>query len=132
MRKAKFTASNSIKQSPEIMLEEAVDTLKRLPNQRIKAKLTSWPEIVQKSAEHYASTPNFIKPAAPEPSAIDRLDFVLDALVTVNDVERRLLWARASKISWRKLEQYENLSHTTLRKFYKTGLDKLSHKLNIN
>lgn len=109
-----------------MMLEEAVDTLKRLPSQSIKAKLSSWPDVVKSTAETYASMPNFIKPAAASPDAIDRLDLVLDGLIKLNAQERRIVWARASKISWRKLEQYENLSHTTLRKHHQSGLERLN------
>lgn len=108
-----------------ILLEEAVDTLKRLPSQSIKAKLTSWPDVVRNTAETYASIPNFIKPARPSPDAIDRLDMVLDGLIKLNTQERRIVWARASKISWRRLEQFENLSHTTLRKHHHSALEKL-------
>lgn len=108
------------------LLEEAVDTLKRLPSQSLKAKMSSWPDVVKSSAELYMSMPNFIKPAAATPDAIDRLDLVLDGLIQLNAQERRILWARASKISWRRLEQFENLSHTTLRKYHQGGLERLN------
>lgn len=109
----------------EIFLKEAVDTLRRLPSQSLRAKLSSWPDVVQRSAEVFSTIPNFIRPAAPSPSAIDRLDYLLHCLVKLNEQERRLIWARASNVSWRKLEHYENLSHTTLRKYHKTGIEKL-------
>ena len=109
----------------EMILKDAVDTLKRLPSQSLRAKLSSWPDVAQRSAEIFSTIPSFTKLAAPSPQAIDQLDYVLSLLLKLSEQERRLVWARASNISWRRLEQFENLSHTTLRKYHKEGIDKL-------
>lgn len=104
---------------------EAADCLRRLPGGYKKAKLTSWPDVVQSTAEAYGYNPVRSRPGAPSPAAISRMDECLLWLFDLTAEERKIIWARACKISWRRLEDMDGRSHVTLRKVYKGALGKV-------
>jgi hypothetical protein len=103
-------------------LREAADTLKRLPRADLRPRLTLWPEVVRSAAEVAMLEPSRLRRAAPAPAAIDRLDKVLSWLLACDEEARRMVWARACGISWRRLEDIDGRSHMTLRKVEDRGL----------
>ncbi len=103
-------------------LEEAAETLRRLPAGLRRPRLTSWPEVVRDSAGLLApSSDRRVRPAAPTPGAIDRMDRTLLWLLACDDEARRLVWARACRVPWRRLEDLDGRSHVTLRKIVARG-----------
>lgn len=116
-----------IKKSPtEMLLYEAVYTIRNLPGARLRQKLTSWPDTIPAGIKAIAALPHQPLYIRPSPQSISNLDRMLDALMKVKETERRILWARASNVTWKKLCAREGLSHVTLRKYYMSGLDKLT------
>lgn len=111
-------------EEPEIptALEEAAETLRRLPAGLRRPRLTSWPDVVRDSAGLLApSAEGRARPAAPTPGAIDRMDRTLGWLLACDAEARRLVWARACRVPWRRLEDLDGRSHVTLRKIVARG-----------
>jgi hypothetical protein len=46
--------------------------------------------------------------------------------------QRRIVWARACNIPWRRLEDMDGRSHVTLRKIYVEALLTMAKRLNGN
>lgn len=97
-------------------LEEATDTLRRLPGGSVKNRVTFWPDVVQTSIYSFDYGKGKPRLAAPMPTAIDRMERVLGWLLTCEQEPRKLAWARACGIPWRRLEDIDGRSHVTLRK----------------
>ncbi|MBC7134897.1 DUF6362 family protein [Oceanibaculum nanhaiense] len=119
--------------TPELVkarLAEAADTLRRLPSARIRARLTAWPDVVQSAATAYGYEAARTRPAAPSPEAISRMDETLGWLFWVENDGRRLLWARAMGVPWRRLEDLDGRSHVTLKRAHDRLLDEIARRLN--
>lgn len=111
-------------------LEEAAETLRRLPPALRRPRLTAWPEVVRDSAGLLGpSAEGRVRPAAPTPGAIDRMDRTLTWLLACDPEARRLVWARACRVPWRKLEDLDGRSHVTLRKIVGRGHDQIRRRL---
>ena len=59
------------------------------------------------------------------PKEISEMDFWLIALSSLPEDERRIVMARACGIPWRRLEEIDGQSHTTLRKIEANALQLL-------
>ncbi|NQW08292.1 MAG: hypothetical protein HQ481_00220 [Alphaproteobacteria bacterium] len=117
-----------------VLLEEAADTLRRLPRAMAKPRLSSWPTVVRESMPLIAAdtADGRGRLAPPTPGAIDRMDAVLFWLLVCDLEARRLVWARACCIPWRRLEDQDGRSHMTLRKVVNRGLDQIRRHLRAN
>ena len=74
----------------EARIEEAVETLKRIPVPDIQRSVTRWPDFIHDSHEAYGYT-TFRAPRSPAaPDAISRLDETLDWL----------RWSRSTSDRW--------------------------------
>lgn len=108
------------------LLREAADTLRRLPSALARPRLSSWPAVVRDSAAELSGSDSVRRsPIPPSPQAIDRMDRVLGWLLSCDEEARRLVWARATGISWRRLEDLDGRSHVTLRKIVARGHDQI-------
>ena len=50
------------------------------------------------------------------------MHYWVDCILKLDEESRRIVMARAAGISWRRLEEIDGRSHTTLRKVEKTAL----------
>lgn len=108
------------------LLREAADTLKRLPRGLAGPRLSSWPAVVRDSVSLMAApVSERTRQAPPAPQAIDRMDRALVWLLSCDEEARRLVWARANGVPWRKLEDIDGRSHVTLRKIVGRGHDQI-------
>ncbi|MCH8092939.1 MAG: hypothetical protein IIC57_11415, partial [Proteobacteria bacterium] len=114
-------------------LEEAAETLKAqslsirdMPSGRV----TAWPDVVHDAIVAYGYAPVRMRPAAPTPAKISRADEAVQWLFWLSDRERKIVWARACRISWRRLAAIDGRSHPTLRKIFAGGLDAILRNLN--
>lgn len=110
-------------------LKEAAQTLRRLPKARLSTSMTAWPDVVRQSAEAYGYDRSFARPIPPRPDQITRMDEALPWLFTLEPEVRRVVWARASGVSWRRLEMMDGRSHTTLRKLENRGIQGILEQL---
>ena len=111
------------------LLIDAAETLRLLPSANLKNKLTYWPDVIQESTILWTKgyTPTRRRAS---PQKIDELDVILKWLLPLSAEERRIVWAKSCKIPWRKLEDIDGRSHTTLRKIYTRGVEKICVLLN--
>jgi hypothetical protein len=107
--------------TPELIkarFEEAALALRALPlnaRDRPQARLSRWPDVVHQAMLAYGWTEARVRPPAPSPAAIDRLDETLSWLWPLADDERRLVMARAFRLPWRRIEDLDGRSERTLR-----------------
>lgn len=108
------------------LLREAADTLRRLPRGLARPRLSNWPEVVRDSVPVLGAAETVSRRLSPpSPQAIDRMDRTLTWLLACDEEARRLVWARATGIAWRKLEDMDGRSHVTLRKIVARGHDQI-------
>ncbi len=110
--------------------KEASDTLKRLPKGFLKPKMTAWPDVVIDSFSLRGFGTESNRKGPPSPKAIDRMDECLQWMLAMPKENRRLVWARACGIPWRRLEDMDGRSHVTLRKHHDYALEALARNLN--
>ena len=104
-------------------LEEALDVLARLPEERARGFYDLWPRIVVEpsGAAHLA---------APTPEAIDRMDEALGWLCWLDPEERRLVWLRAEGLPWKRITHRLAIGRTTAWQRWTTALLKIAVRLN--
>jgi hypothetical protein len=101
--------------------------LKLMPLGRLDRPLrtkSSWGDFHQAAVLSMASHRRPVR-RKPSPEKISNMEQWLDALLDLPEGERRIVVARACRIPWRRLEEMDGRSHTTLRKVERLGLDKL-------
>jgi hypothetical protein len=104
-------------------LEEAVDVLARLPEERARGFYDLWPRLVGEPSR-YAG------PAAAAPEAIDRMDEALGWLCWLEREERVLAWLRAEGLPWKRITHRLGIGRTTAWQNWTTALLKISTRLN--
>lgn len=129
-------------------LEEAADSLRRLRAGRRTLPagyVGAWPAVVQDSWDGYGVYQPRLRPAAPSARAIDRMDETITWITRIGGEDelrrlverhrhspkqaedaviarRKIVWARACGMPWRRLEDMDGRSHTTLRKVQAEGI----------
>lgn len=109
-------------------LERAADTLRRLPmplQGKPSLPRSSWPDAPDSPAEAYGYAPQRLPPLPPRARAVSELDQVLPWLVGLDDVERRLVWARAAGVAWARLSREFGLSVGQLRYRHDSAIDRI-------
>jgi hypothetical protein len=89
----------------EALLCRAAQTLLAMPDARPGGFRSFWPDIVRKASESFgtdAMRDRFEVGARPTPTAqdIDELDRVLEAVLKLTPLSRRIVWARALHADW--------------------------------
>jgi Domain of unknown function (DUF6362) len=103
-------------------LEEAADTLARLPDERVGGLYDLWPRLIG-AAGRQAS------PAAAAPEAIDRMDEALGWLMWLEPEERQLVWLRAEGLPWKWITRRLGIGRTTAWQRWTTALLKIVVRL---
>ena len=110
------------------MLARAADTLRRLPmplQGRPSIPRSSWPDAPNAPGDAYGYTVQGLPPLPPRPRAVSELDRVLPWLVPLDEVDRRLVWARALGRSWPRLAREFGLTVGQLRYRYDAAIDRI-------
>lgn len=86
-------------------LEEAVDTLRRLPVKDLKPMgfRASWPVMLQDLCEADGPADVRVKMGPPTSDAIDRMDEVMEWLRWLEPDDVQLLWLRAELVPWKMI-----------------------------
>jgi hypothetical protein len=109
-------------------LERAADTLKRLPmprNGMPARERSSWPAIPDDPddlCDRASSRPHVTPPRA---RAISELDRVLPWLGTLDGAERRVVWARATGLSWPRLAREFGVTVGQVRYQWNSAIDRI-------
>lgn len=112
-------------------LIQAMKTMRILPlkpGDRPQKTASSWVEFSQETPflAGHERRPIRQKVTAKQ---INHMEYWLDAALSLDVGVRRIVLARACKISWRRLEEIDGRSHTTLRKVERRALDDLQGHL---
>jgi hypothetical protein len=89
-----------------------------------------WPDVVRQGFEAYGYGSTRVRPPAPTAQEISRADQSVLWLLWLEGAVRRVIWARASGIPWRRLEDMDGRSHTTLRRLQREGVAEVCRRLN--
>ena len=137
-------------------LAEAADVMKRLRAAKYTTPpgyVSSWPEVARDTWEALRLDHAAGRPAPPHGQEIDRMDEALGWIERIGDDweidrlvrrhrhrradaeraaidRRRIVWARACRVSWRRLEDRDGRSRTTLHKIQRDGLAAIGRYLN--
>jgi hypothetical protein len=87
----------------EARLEEAADTLRRLPEQRVQACRSGWPQIIREFHDAYGCEPARLRLGPPSAVAIDRMDQTLAWLRWLEPDDARIVWLRACGVRWKPI-----------------------------
>lgn len=109
------------------MLEEAAQTERSRPAVRAPGSKGFWPEIVREPDDMGEAEPVHARPSAAQ---ISRYDFVITWTKWLSKYESDLLWMRAAKQSWKKIEAKYGHSRTKMHYDIKVALLSLTHRLN--
>jgi hypothetical protein len=92
--------------------------------------VSRWPDVVRQGFDAYGYSSPRLRPPAPSPAAVSRADQSVLWLLWLDGEQRRVVWARAMGIAWRRLEDMDGRSHTTLRRVERDAIDVVCRKLN--
>jgi hypothetical protein len=81
----------------------------------------SWPDFHQDQSM-YSAKNRYKASYAPSPREISQADRLLQLVMVLDEVSRRIVMARAMGVPWRRLEEMDGRSHTTLRKIESSAL----------
>ena len=108
-------------------LKRAVKTLKLQPYNKGDKPIgmqssTLFMDTSQQALHRAGINKNQIKAT---PKQVTHMQYWLDQMLRLDLEARRIIMARAAGVSWRRLEEIDGRSHTTLRKVEKAGLASL-------
>lgn len=137
--------------TPELVakrLQEAADTLKRLPDKnRPRPLKASWPDTVQAMAESVFAIANVwgvnifrerekekndstLRPGPPDPGAISRMDKALPWLAYLDTTKQKPLWAWACGCGDRRIAMICGKHRHTIRAWREQSLELIARRLN--
>jgi len=86
---------------------------------------SSWPSYAQGNGVICGSTRKMRRRKA-TPQEITHMEYWFQIADGLEEAPRRIVLARAGRIPWRRLEEIDGRSHTTLRKIERLGLEKIA------
>ena len=109
-------------------LEEMVMVCHSFPSPLRKQKLSFWPEYANDAnlAYGYNQTTVSIKPTN---QMIDRCDEALLWVLDMPEEDRKIIWLRGSKLSWRKISTFFSCNKDTAKAKHTLALVRLQHQL---
>jgi hypothetical protein len=113
-----------------VYLDEAADTLHRLPNRRVGGYVSTWPKIARDHWETFGWHDAEVRPIPPPPKAIDQMDRALPWLYWLEPEEAKLVWARACGVPWKIIEIWRGVSRSTAWRHWITALATIAGRLN--
>lgn len=86
---------------------------------------SSWPGYRQGQGVVYGGTRKVARRKA-TPKEISHMEYWIELAGRLEQGPRQIVLARAGRIPWRRLEEIDGRSHTTLRKIERSGLEKIA------
>lgn len=114
----------------EARLEEAADTLRRLPAVKVQGYFSTWPPIIRDFWEAFGRHDAEVRLGPATPAAIDRMDETLLWLRWLEPDEVRLVWLRAEGVRWKLICARFGIGRTTAWYRWSTALGKIAVRLN--
>ena len=110
----------------EEALEEAARTARYLPSTRLRAAIVVWPDVVRTFAESYGMQAPAMPRITPTSGQITQMDRMIALLWALSVRERKIVWGKASGLSYRKLAKGFQCSHETIRLDHQVALLKIA------
>ena len=114
----------------EARIEEAADTLRRLPEERVQTARSSWPPIIREFHDAYGAEPARLRLGPPPAAAIDRMDQTLEWLRWLEPGDVKLVWARAEGLPWKAICWQYRADRKTLWRHWVAALTLIARCLN--
>lgn len=114
----------------EERMVEAADTLKRLPEERVRGYFSTWPTVIRDYWEAFGREDVRLRRGPPSAAAIDRMDEALAWLAWLDPAEARIVWLRASGERWKTVCWKVGLARTAAHQHWMYGLCVISWRLN--
>lgn len=114
----------------EERLAEAVDVLKRLPEEKVQGYFSSWPEIVRSFHEAFGWHDPVMKRPWPSPASIDRMEVTLTWMQFLAPEDAKLVWARAEKKRWKEICWRFGVTRSTANRRWQYGIAVITLRLN--
>jgi hypothetical protein len=110
-------------------IDEAVNTLKRLPEKKIQGYFCAWPDTLP-GWEAYGWEKARTRLGPPSPDAIDRMDEAMEWFRWITPDQAKLVWSRSEKIQWKLIMRQLGVSRETARQRLIHALVIISSRLN--
>jgi hypothetical protein len=105
--------------------QEAAETIRRLPRQRIQGYYSLWPEIVRQESERFAAEDATFR-FPPDPAAIDRMAETIHWPICLTPEERKLVWMRAEEKPWKDVCRILGCDRTTAWRRWRKALARVA------
>lgn len=112
-------------------LEKAIMTLRALPHSAHTKPMghkSAWPDMIRRSRRGAILKRGDV-PFCPNSHDISDCYIIIDALYTLTEMQRTLIWARAMNVGWRDLQTRFNRSRTHLTRLHLKALTALENGL---
>jgi len=129
MAKQKTTPDRWTQSRVADQLEEAVDTLKKLPPVVVQGYFNLWPKVHYDPLELLQQEPPLLRLAI-SAAAITRMEQTLDWMKWLEVEERKLVWKRAAKRRWKEICWEFGCDRSTAWRKWVIALTKISSNLN--
>lgn len=113
----------------EARLEEAADTLRRLPSIKVQGYFSTWPPIIRDFWDAFGWHDAEVRLGPPSPQAIDLMDETLQWLRWLEPDEVRLVWLRAEGVRWKLICARFGVGRTTAWHRWSGALEKIAARL---
>ncbi len=110
-------------------LEQAAQTLRRLPPVRVRGFFGTWPPIMQEAIYAYGWEEARIKLGPPSARHISEMDETLRWLMWLEREEVMLVWLRACDVKWKKIGRLLGWSVRKLQYDWRIALAKIEYRL---
>ena len=114
----------------EERMVEAADTLKRLPEERVRGYFSTWPTVIRDYWEAFGREDVRLRRGPPSPAAIDRMDEAMTWLAWLDPAEARIVWLRASGERWKAVCWRVGLARAAAHRHWLFALSVIAWKLN--
>ena len=113
-----------------VYLEQAADTIRRLPPVKVQGHASSWPQIVRDFWEAYGWDETRVRLGPPSAAAIDQMDVTLLWLRWLEPDDARLVWKRANGRHWKVIAHEYGIDRTTAWRRWMYALVVIAARLN--
>jgi hypothetical protein len=87
---------------------------------------SQWPDVIHRVEEAYGWTVGRVRPPRPSPAEITRMDEAIGWLLWLDADQRKVVWARSMRLSWRRIEDMDGRSVRTLQNIHMAALQRIS------
>jgi Domain of unknown function (DUF6362) len=114
----------------EERMVEAADTLKRLPEERVRGYFSTWPPVIRDYWEAFGREEVRLRRGPPSAAAIDRMDEALAWLAWLDPAEAKIVWLRASGERWKTVCWKVGLQRSSAHEHWLYALCVIAWRLN--